>query len=63
MGGAGTVLGPFLGAVLMFSLIEAATAVTTAHQALVGLALLVLILFAPKGMLGTLRERWLRWLP
>lgn len=63
MGGAGTVLGPFLGAVLMFTLIESATAVTTAHQALIGLALLILILFAPRGILGTLRERWLRWLP
>ncbi|MDP3196774.1 branched-chain amino acid ABC transporter permease [Tabrizicola sp.] len=63
MGGAGTTLGPFLGALLMFVLIEAATGVTTAHQFIVGAALVVLILFAPKGLLGTLRERWVRWLP
>lgn len=63
MGGAGTVLGPFLGALLMFTLIEVATTVTTAHQFVTGAALLVLILFAPKGILGTLRERGLKWLP
>lgn len=63
MGGAGTTLGPFLGALLMFVLIEAATGVTTAHQFIVGAALVALILFAPKGLLGTVRERWVRWLP
>ncbi|MFP5479037.1 MAG: branched-chain amino acid ABC transporter permease [Alphaproteobacteria bacterium] len=63
MGGAGTTLGPFLGALLMFALIEAATGLTTAHQFIVGAALVALVLFAPKGILGTIRERWLRWLP
>ncbi|MCU0828312.1 MAG: branched-chain amino acid ABC transporter permease [Tabrizicola sp.] len=63
MGGAGTTLGPFLGALVMFVLIEAATGITTAHQFIVGAALVALILFAPKGILGTVRERWLRWLP
>ena len=63
MGGAGTTLGPFLGALLMFALIEAATGITTAHQFITGAALVVLVLFAPKGILGTLRERWVRWLP
>ncbi len=63
MGGAGTTLGPFLGALVMFALIEAATGLTTAHQFIVGAALVVLVLFAPKGVLGTIRERWVRWLP
>jgi len=63
LGGAGTTLGPFLGALLMFALIEAATGLTTAHQFIVGAALVALVLFAPKGILGTIRERWLRWLP
>lgn len=63
LGGAGTTLGPFLGALLMFALIEAATGITTAHQFIVGAALVALILFAPKGILGTIRERWARWLP
>ena len=30
---------------------------------LVGVALIVLILFFPKGLMGTIRERWLPWLP
>jgi branched-chain amino acid transport system permease protein len=63
LGGAGTTLGPFLGAALMFMLIEAATGITTAHQFIVGAALVVLVLFAPKGILGTVRERWIKWLP
>ncbi len=63
LGGAGTTLGPLLGALLMFALIEAATGITTAHQFIVGAALVVLVLFAPKGILGTIRERWVRWLP
>lgn len=63
LGGAATTLGPFLGALLMFALIEAATGLTTAHQFIVGAALVILILFAPKGILGTIRERWVRWLP
>lgn len=63
LGGAGVVLGPLLGAVLMFYLIDLASTHTTAQLAVTGAALLVLVLFAPKGILGTLRERGLRWLP
>ncbi len=63
LGGAGTVIGPFLGALAMFYLIEIASSYTSAHLLVVGLALVVLVLFAPKGILGTIRERWLKWLP
>ena len=63
LGGAGTVLGPFLGALLMFYLIDYASSITDAHQFVTGAALVLLILFAPKGILGTLRERGLKWLP
>jgi branched-chain amino acid transport system permease protein len=63
LGGAGTTLGPFLGAVLMFALIEAASGLTSAYLFFVGAALVALVLFAPKGILGTIRERWVRWLP
>ncbi|MCV2869408.1 branched-chain amino acid ABC transporter permease [Defluviimonas sp. WL0002] len=63
LGGAGTVLGPFVGALLMFYLIDYSSAFTTASLLVVGVALVLLVLFAPKGILGTLRERWLRWLP
>ncbi|PTE20905.1 branched-chain amino acid ABC transporter permease [Cereibacter changlensis JA139] len=63
LGGAGTVLGPFFGALLMFYLIDLSSSVTDASNLVVGVALLVLVLFAPKGILGTIRERGARWLP
>lgn len=63
MGGAGTVLGPFLGTVLMFYLVDLTSAATTAYLMVVGLVLIALILFFPKGILGTVRERYLPWLP
>jgi len=63
LGGAGTVIGPFVGALLMFYLIDYASALTSATLLVVGAALVVLVLFAPRGILGTLRERGLRWLP
>lgn len=63
LGGAGTVLGPFVGTLAMFYLIDYSSAVTTASLLVVGVALVVLVLFAPKGILGALRERWLKWLP
>lgn len=63
MGGAGTVLGPLLGAGLMFYLVDIASGITTAYLMVVGVALVVLVLFAPRGVLGAVRERWLKWLP
>lgn len=63
MGGAGTVLGPLLGAGLMFYLVDIASGITTAYLLVVGVALVVLVLFAPRGVLGAVRERWLKWLP
>ena len=63
LGGAGTTIGPFLGAFLMFALIETASGLTSAYLFFVGAALVALVLFAPKGILGTIRERWVRWLP
>ncbi|MCB2110319.1 branched-chain amino acid ABC transporter permease [Albidovulum sp.] len=63
LGGAGTVLGPFLGALVMFYLIDYASSVTDAHQFVTGAALILLVLFAPKGILGTLRQKALPWLP
>ena len=63
LGGAGTTLGPILGAILMFALIETASGLTSAYLFFVGAALVALVLFAPKGILGTIRERWARWLP
>ncbi len=47
----------------MFYLVDFASSLTSAYLMVVGAALVVLVLFAPKGILGTIRERWLKWLP
>lgn len=70
LGGAGTTLGPFLGTLVMVGLIEATARLARLWPALegmdfflVGAALVALVLFAPRGILGMVRERWVRWLP
>lgn len=58
LGGAGSVLGPFLGA-LAFELIRvyAAASFAEAWQAILGTALLLVILFAPHGLWGVIGGR------
>lgn len=71
LGGASTVLGPLLGTLLMFYLAEFSNdalnawfpAANLSQVGIVGVALVLLVLFFPKGILGTIRERWLKWLP
>jgi branched-chain amino acid transport system permease protein len=63
LGGAATVLGPVLGTALMFLLVDFASGFTSASLLFVGVVLILLVLFFPKGILGTLRQRWWRWLP
>ncbi|MEO1494415.1 MAG: branched-chain amino acid ABC transporter permease [Pseudomonadota bacterium] len=82
VGGPGTVLGAFLGTLLMFYLIDLASSdvmpwmaaqaetfigldargLASAHMILVGAALVILVLYAPRGLLGVVRARWARWL-
>lgn len=63
LGGAATVLGPLIGTAIMFTLVDVASGITSANLLVVGVALIVLVLFFPKGILGTIRARWLPWLP
>ncbi len=63
LGGASTVLGPVLGTGLMFMLVDLASSFTNANLLMVGAVLISLVLFFPKGILGTLRQRFLPWLP
>lgn len=63
LGGAATVLGPVLGTALMFLLVDVASGFTSASLLFVGAVLILLVLFFPKGIMGTVRQRWLRWLP
>ena len=63
LGGAATTLGPLLGTIFMFYVVDVTSSYTSAYLLIVGVALIVLVLFFPKGVLGTVRERWLSWLP
>ncbi|MDZ7708767.1 MAG: branched-chain amino acid ABC transporter permease [Roseovarius sp.] len=63
LGGAGTVIGPFVGALFMFYLIDLASGVTTAYMLIAGVALVLLTLFAPQGIMGEVRRRLWRGLP
>ncbi|MYB33884.1 MAG: branched-chain amino acid ABC transporter permease [Gammaproteobacteria bacterium] len=63
LGGVGTVLGPILGSFIMFYLIDFFSEHTTAYLLATGVALILLIMYFPLGVLGTLRKKWLPWLP
>ncbi|QIE46229.1 branched-chain amino acid ABC transporter permease [Pseudohalocynthiibacter aestuariivivens] len=63
LGGAGTVLGPFIGTLFMFYLIDLSSGVTTAYMLIAGVVLVLLTLFAPQGLAGELRRRLWGWLP
>lgn len=83
LGGPGTTLGPLLGTVLMFYLVDYASGtvmpglaafvegsfgidapgLASAYLLLVGIALVLLVLFAPRGVLGVVRARVVPWLP
>ena len=63
LGGAGTVVGPFFGTLAMTFLVDVTSEYTSAYLLVIGIALVLLILFFPRGIFGTLRQRWLGWLP
>lgn len=63
LGGAGTVLGPFIGTAFMFYLIDLSSGFTTAYMLIAGIVLVLLTLFLPRGLAGALRNRLWRWLP
>ncbi len=63
LGGIGTILGPLVGTGLMFYLVDIASGITSAYLLVVGVVLVVLILWFPQGIMGTVRAKWLPWLP
>src|SRR5690606_36849805 len=63
LGGAATTLGPFVGTLLMYYGIDIASGYTSAYLLFVGVALMLLVLFFPKGILGTVRQSLVGWLP
>ena len=62
IGGAGTVLGPLIGAIFMFYLIDYASDITDAYMIIVDVALLFVTLFARRGIIGELRFRYYKWI-
>ena len=63
VGGMGTLVGPVLGTGLMFYLVDISSGLTESHLIVVGVVLVGLVLWFPKGLMGTIREKWLTWLP
>ena len=63
LGGAGTTIGPLLGTAVMTYLVDVASGLTSAYLIVVGAALIILILWFPAGVMGSVRARWLPWLP
>ncbi len=63
LGGAATTLGPLIGTLFMYYVVDITSAYTSAYMLIVGVALILLVLYFPRGILGTIRERWARWLP
>ncbi|MBL8708276.1 MAG: branched-chain amino acid ABC transporter permease [Rhodospirillaceae bacterium] len=63
LGGVGTVVGPLIGTLLMFYLIDKTSEVMSSYLIVVGAVLVLLVLFFPKGIAGTLRARYARWMP
>ncbi|MBL4813822.1 MAG: branched-chain amino acid ABC transporter permease [Rhodobacteraceae bacterium] len=63
LGGVGTIIGPFLGALFMFYLIDISSGFTDAYMLIAGVVLVLLTLFAPQGIAGIIRAKLWRWLP
>jgi len=63
LGGAGTVMGPLVGTLFMFYLIDLSSGITSAYMLIAGVVLVLLTLFAPQGLVGEWRARVWRWLP
>jgi len=63
LGGVGTVLGPLAGTGVMTYLIDKTSEYTQGYLIVVGLALVLIILKFPTGLMGGVRSRWWKWLP
>lgn len=63
LGGAGTTIGPLIGVIFMFYLIDYSSGVTSAYMLVAGVVLVLLTLYARAGLMGEVRKRWVPWLP
>ena len=63
LGGAGTTIGPLIGTVFMFYLIDYSSGITSAYMLIAGVVLVLLILFVRKGIAGAIRQHLWPGLP
>jgi len=60
LGGQATVLGPLVGTALLTTIIDVTSSYTSSYLIVVGIFLLLLVLVAPSGILGSIKSRRLR---
>ena len=63
LGGAGTVIGPLFGTGIMYYLIDFMSEITKNYLLVVGIVLILMIIWFPLGIMGSVRRKWLKWLP
>lgn len=63
LGGAGVTIGPLIGTIFMFYLIDYSSSITPAYMFIAGLVLVLLTIYAPQGLAGELRKRFFPTLP
>ena len=63
LGGVGTLIGPLLGTGIMYYLIDFISEITKNYLLIVGIVLILMIIWFPMGIMGTVRKKWFKWLP
>ena len=63
LGGVGTLMGPVLGTGIMYYLIDFISEITKNYLLIVGIVLILMIIWFPMGIMGTVRKKWFKWLP
>ena len=58
IGGLGTLAGPLIGAASVHLIVDHLTELTERYLLIVGLLFIVIILLAPRGIVGTLQSSW-----
>lgn len=61
VGGLGTVWGPVVGAAILYALQQALDQFAVWNALITAVVLIVIIRFAPEGIVGLVRELWARW--
>jgi branched-chain amino acid transport system permease protein len=62
LGGAGTIVGPIVGSVILESSSEVfKTFFKEAHLLIYGILIVIVVLFLPEGIVGTLTQKWRGW--